>query len=79
MAENVICPICKSEAEAINVACSMVSGFVAKLMANSRADSALAMHKDTEATRWEAALGSAKDRAKATQETWPRITSYDFR
>ena len=43
------------------------------------ADSALAMHKDTEATRWEAALRSAKDRAKATQETWPRITTYDFR
>jgi hypothetical protein len=39
----------------------------------------LAMHKDTEATRWEAALRSAKDRAKATQETWPRITTYDFR
>jgi hypothetical protein len=39
----------------------------------------LAMHKDTEATRWEGALRSAKDRAKATQETWPRITTYDFR
>ena len=36
MAENVICPICKSEAEAINVGLFDVSGFVAKLMANSR-------------------------------------------
>jgi hypothetical protein len=80
MAEKVTCPICKSEAEAINVACLMVSGFAARPMVNLRvADSALAMHKDTEATRWEAALRSAKDRAKATSETWPRITPYDFR
>jgi hypothetical protein len=40
--------------------------------------SAFAMHKDTKATRREAALMSAKDRAKATQEIWPWITRYDF-
>jgi hypothetical protein len=80
MAENVICPICKSEAEAINVGLFDGVGIRCKTHGEFEvADSALAMHKDTEATRWEAALGSAKDRAKATQETWPRITTYDFR
>jgi hypothetical protein len=77
MAENVICPICKSEAEAINVGLFDGVGIRCKTHGEFEvADSALAMHKDTEATRWEAALGSAKDRAKATQEPWPRITSY---
>src|SRR5262245_60241415 len=79
MAENVICPICKSEAEAINVGLFDGVGFRCKTHGEfEAADSALAMHKDTEATRWETALRSAKDRAKATQETWPRITTYDF-
>src|SRR5205823_1917913 len=80
MAENAICPICKSEAEAINVGLFDGVGVRCKTHGEFEvADSALAMHKDTEATRWEAALRSAKDRAKATQETWPRITTYDFR
>jgi hypothetical protein len=80
MQENVRCPICKSEAEAINVGLFDGVGFRCKAHGEFEvADSALAMHKDTEATRWEAALRSAKDRAKATQETWPRITTYDFR
>ena len=70
MAENVICPICKSEAEAINVGLFDGVGFRCKTHGEFEvADSALAMHKDTEATRWEGALRSAKDRAKATQET----------
>jgi hypothetical protein len=80
MAENVICPICKSEAEVINVGLFDGVGFRCKTHGEFEvADSALAMHKDTEATRWEGALRSAKERAKATQETWPRITTYDFR
>jgi len=80
MTEKVICPICKSEAEAINVGLFDGVGIRCKTHGEFEvADSALAMHKDTEATRWQAALRSAKDRAKATQETWPRITTYDFR
>jgi hypothetical protein len=80
MADNVICPICKSEGEAINVGLFDDVGFRCKTHGEFEvADSALAMHKDTEATRWEAALTSAKDRAKATQQTRPRITPYDFR
>jgi len=80
MAENVICPIRKSEAQAINVGLFDGVGFRCKTHGEFEvADSALAVHKDTEATRWESALRSAKDRAKATQETWPRITTYDFR
>jgi len=71
---------CKSEAEAINVGLFDGVGIRCKTHGEFEvADSALAMHKDTEATRWEAALKSAKDRAKATQETWPRITTCDFR
>jgi hypothetical protein len=63
MAENVICPICKSEAEAINVGLFDGVGFRCKTHGEFEvADSALAMHKDTEATRWEGALRSAKGR-----------------
>lgn len=36
MTEKVICPICKSEAEAINVGLFEVLGFVAKLTVNLR-------------------------------------------
>jgi hypothetical protein len=80
MAENVICPICKSETEAINVGLFDGVGIRCKIHGEFEvAGSALTMHKDSEGTRWETALGSAKDRAKATQETWPRITTYDFR
>jgi len=69
-----------SEAEAINVGLFDGVGIRCKTHGEFEvADSALAMHKDTEATRWEVALKSAKDRAKATQETWPRIATYDFR
>jgi hypothetical protein len=54
MAENVICPICKSEAEAINVGLFDGGGFRCKTHGEFEvADNALAMHKDTEATRWE--------------------------
>jgi hypothetical protein len=71
--DDVICPICKSEAEAINVGVFDGVGFRCKTHGEFEvADSALAMHKDTEATRWE-------DRAKATQESWPRVITYDFR
>ena len=74
-----VCPICKSEAEAINVGLFDGVGIRCKTHGEFEVvDSALAMHKDTEATRWESALRNAKDRAKATQETWPRITSYDL-
>ena len=80
MAENVRCPICKSEAEAINVGLFDGIGFRCKTHGEFEVtDSALAAHKDTETTRWEASLGTAKERAKAAQETWPRITMYDFR
>ena len=51
MAENVICPICKSEAEAINV--GLFDGVEIRCKTHGEfevADSALAMHKDTEAT-----------------------------
>jgi hypothetical protein len=75
-----VCPICKSEAEAINV--GLFDGVGCRCKPHGEfevADSALAIHKDTEATRWETALISAKDRAKATQETWPQISTYDFR
>jgi hypothetical protein len=62
MAENVICPICKSEAEAINVGSFDGVGIRCKTHGEFEvADSALAMHKDTEGTRWEAALGNAKE------------------
>ena len=48
MAENVICPICKSEAEAINVGLFDGVGFRCKTHGEFEvADSALAMHKDT--------------------------------
>ena len=61
MTEKVICPICKSEAEAINVGLFDGVGIRCKTHGEFEvADSALAMHKDTEATRWEAALGSAR-------------------
>ena len=73
MAENVICPICKSEAKAINVGLFDGVGFRCK----THGEFEVADRKDAEATRWEAALGSAKDRAK--QETWPRIITYDSR
>jgi hypothetical protein len=57
MTEKVICPICKSEAEAINVGLFDGVGVRCKTHGEFEvADSALAMHKDTEATRWEAAL-----------------------
>jgi hypothetical protein len=80
MAENVICPICKSEAEAINVGLFDGVGFRCKTHGEFEvADSALAMHKDTEATRWEAALRSAKDRAKATQAFVRRAVIYAVR
>jgi hypothetical protein len=46
MAENVICPICKSEAEAINVGLFDGVGFRCKTHGEFEvADSALAMHK----------------------------------
>jgi len=67
MTEKVICPICKSEAEAINVGLFDGVGIRCKT------------HGEFEVADSEAALRSAKDRAKATQETWPRITTYDFR
>jgi hypothetical protein len=52
MAEDVICPICKSEAEAINVGMFDGVGFRCKTHGEFEvADSALAMHKDTQATR----------------------------
>jgi hypothetical protein len=72
MTEKVMCPICKSEAEAINVGLFDDIGVRCKTHGEFEvADSALAMHKDTEATRWRPLLGGARDRAKATQETWP--------
>jgi hypothetical protein len=78
MTEKVICPICKSEAEAINAGLFDGVGIRCKTHGEFEvADSALAMHKDTESTRWEGALRSAKDRAKAAQETSPRITCSD--
>jgi hypothetical protein len=47
MAENVICPICKSEAEAINVGLFDGVGFRCKTHGEFEvADGALAMHKD---------------------------------
>ena len=65
MTEKVICPICKSEAEAINVGLFDGVGIRCKTHGEFEvADGALAMHKDTEATRWEGALRSAKDRAR---------------
>jgi hypothetical protein len=52
---------CKSEAEAINVGLFDGVGFRRKTHGEFEvADSALAMHKDTEATRWEAALMERK-------------------
>ncbi len=79
MTEKFICPICKSEAELINV--GLFDGIGVRCKTHGEfevADSVLAVHKDTEAARWEAALNSAKDKAKAAQQTWPRITTYDF-
>ena len=65
MAENVTCPICKSEADAINVGLFDGVGIRCKTHGEFEvADSALAMHKDTEAARWQGALRSAKDRQK---------------
>ena len=56
MTEKVICPICGSEAEAINVGLFDGVGIRCKTHGEFEVvDSALAMHKDTEATRWESA------------------------
>jgi hypothetical protein len=53
MAENVICPICKSEAEAINVGLFDGVGFRCKTHGEFEvADSALAMHKDKSWRQW---------------------------
>ena len=61
MAENVICPICKSEAEAINVGLFDGVGIRCKTHGEFEvADSALAMHKDTEGTRWRPLLGAQR-------------------
>jgi len=61
MTEKVICPICKSEAEAINVGLFDGVGIRCKTHGEFEvADSALAMHKDTEATHWGALLGAQR-------------------
>jgi hypothetical protein len=74
-----VCPICKSEAEEINPGTFDGVGFRCINHGEFEvADSALTEHKNTEPTRWEGALTKAKDRARAAQETWPRILTYDF-
>jgi hypothetical protein len=61
MAENVTCPICKSEADAINVGLFDGVGIRCKTHGEFEvADSALAMHKDTEGRDGRPLLGARR-------------------